>query len=166
MRHSGDFCDAASMEGSPFPICKRHALRLFVFMQQEMAERVRAGREGVGSNEGAPRQLLDFSNGEDIMSRMPYRPEAEYVYYVAVGEHVKIGYTADIRARMRAYTTGKLLAVEPGGAGVEARRLRQFSASLAAGREWFHRTPALIRLIDHLRDKHRIPDVVPARMLA
>lgn len=39
------------------------------------------------------------------------------------------------------------------------------AASLDAGREWFNRTPALVRLIDHLRDKHRIPDEVPKRML-
>lgn len=82
-----------------------------------------------------------------------------------MGPHIKIGYTANIRSRMGQYVTGKLLAVEPGGATLETQRHRQFAGSRSAGREWFAPTPELMELIAAIRATHRIPESVPKRFL-
>lgn len=61
-----------------------------------------------------------------------------WVYYLLVGDRIKIGWTADVRSRMRAYPpNADLLAVHPGTKMLERDLHHQFTSWLAAGREWF-----------------------------
>lgn len=74
-----------------------------------------------------------------------------FVYYLRVGERIKVGYSVDVKRRMRAYPPGsELLAVEPGDKKLEHKRHRQFAASLVDGREWFSPTADLMELIDEI----------------
>lgn len=62
----------------------------------------------------------------------------EKVYYVRVGEHIKIGYSRNISSRLNGYPpNSELLAVELGDKSLEKERHHQFHAYLAWGREWF-----------------------------
>jgi hypothetical protein len=71
-----------------------------------------------------------------------------FVYYLQVGERLKIGYSVDVKRRMRAYPPGcELLAVEPGDRDLETRRHRQFAGSRTDGREWFRPTPDILELV-------------------
>lgn len=78
---------------------------------------------------------------------VPFLPESpgtigtlppERVYYVRVGEHIKIGYTRNVSNRLSGYPpNSELLAVELGNKTLEKERHHQFHAYLAWGREWF-----------------------------
>jgi hypothetical protein len=74
------------------------------------------------------------------------------VYYLLVGDMVKIGVTRRLDERLRNYPpSAVLLATEPGDEHMETRRLRQFAALRAAGREWFHAGPELRTHIEALQ---------------
>lgn len=74
-----------------------------------------------------------------------------FVYYLRVGERVKIGYSVDVKRRMRSYPPGsQLLAVEPGDRDLETQRHRQFAGSLLDGREWFRPTPDIDELVTEI----------------
>jgi len=81
-----------------------------------------------------------------------------FVYYIRIGERIKVGYSVDVKRRMRAYPPGsKLLAVEPGDRELEKARHRQFAGSRTDGREWFRPTQDLMELVQELVDVHGDP---------
>lgn len=81
-----------------------------------------------------------------------------FVYYLKVGERIKVGYSVDVKRRMRAYPPGsELLAVEPGDRDLETQRHRQFAGSLLDGREWFRPTPDLLELVAEIVSVHGEP---------
>jgi hypothetical protein len=81
-----------------------------------------------------------------------------FVYYIQVDERIKVGFSTDVKRRMRAYPpASKLLAVEPGDRDLEKQRHRQFKGSLAYGREWFTPTQDLRDHIDALLSEHGAP---------
>ena len=81
-----------------------------------------------------------------------------FVYYLLVVPHVKIGYSANLPSRMRAYPpTSELLAIEPGSLQVESQRHQDFAAFRQAGREWFGQDASLMQHIERLRIEHGDP---------
>jgi hypothetical protein len=73
------------------------------------------------------------------------------VYYIRVGELIKIGYTRDLDQRLRAYPPdAELLATEIGNELIEQAGHAQFGDLLAARAEWFHPGPALLAHIEAL----------------
>lgn len=78
-----------------------------------------------------------------------------FVYYLQVGDRIKVGYSTDVRKRMRAYPPGsKLLAVEPGSLELEAQRHRELVGSLLDGREWFRPDSVVLEHIRRIADQH------------
>ena len=62
-----------------------------------------------------------------------------WVYYIRMGDHIKIGYSIDVAQRMRAYPpNAELLAAHPGTELLEKQIHQKFREHLARGREWFH----------------------------
>lgn len=74
-----------------------------------------------------------------------------FVYYIRIGERIKVGYSVDVKQRMRAYPPGsELLAVEPGDRDLETQRHRQFAGSRTDGREWFRPTADILELTQEI----------------
>lgn len=72
-----------------------------------------------------------------------------WIYYVHVGDIIKIGFTRDVRQRMRNYPPmSPLLAMHPGTLTLEKELHQQFAGSRSHGREWFLDTP---ELRDHIK---------------
>jgi hypothetical protein len=68
-----------------------------------------------------------------------------WVYYIRMGDVIKIGYAIDVTKRMRAYPpSAELLAAHPGTKAVERDMHKRFSEDLARGREWFRESDDLI----------------------
>lgn len=144
-RHNGEFCDAPSPEGMPFPICARHAIKLYHHLKVVLADA-----------QADPLYAMHKLNAQ-IMSERREREKREntsrhVVYYVRIGELIKIGTTTNLTSRLHQYPPSReLLAVEPGGTRVEHQRIKQFAHLLAYGKEWFRPGPDLLEHIDAIR---------------
>jgi hypothetical protein len=140
------FCDEDALPGAPFSICHRHAGDIYAFVSDLVAEH-------------APRvHDENTANVASARARIAARPSV--VYYVEVGDLIKIGTTVSLERRLRGYPpTARLLAVEPGGMAEEAQRLRQFNRALVAGREWFL---PVQDLVDHIAEVRRAGYVAPS----
>lgn len=150
-RRNGSFCDSHAMAGAPFPICARHAIRVFEFIADELKSRT--------TTAGALDALRTFTaNHATNVKRAPFNPQPECVYYVQVGPHIKIGHTMHLKARMEAYPrTARLLAVEYGSVTLEKQRHRQFGEDRETGREWFRASQALMQHIEELAEANELP---------
>jgi hypothetical protein len=143
-KDSGAFCDRPSLPGAPFPICLKHAAQIVEFLD-DVAPRDRDDRMIV-----AWRSLEQQRAGETERRRRA--PDVYVVYYLQVGDMVKIGYTSNLPTRMRTYPpNSRLLAYESGGPALEAERHSEFAEELSAGREWFTPSDRLLAHISNIK---------------
>lgn len=144
-RHTGQFCDAPSAEGMPFPICARHAAKLYRWIRDSLAE---ADPLLIAT---AITRSADVRVAQTELRR---RQSSPVVYYIQIGDLIKIGYTIDLRLRVRSYPPGrKVLATEPGDPALEIKRHGQFAFCREHDREWYRPDPALLVHINHLREQ-------------
>lgn len=76
------------------------------------------------------------------------------VYYVRIGDHIKIGYSAYFYNRMVTLQPAEILAVEPGHYRLERQRHREFVADRAYRRDYFHASPALLEHVARVAREH------------
>lgn len=160
-RPSGAFCDYESLPDAPFPICLKHASMVLRYLNDRTPH----------PDDLMGRVLLaarDFEHGAkrpiERAGKMAPPALPAVVYYLQVGELVKIGYTANLMQRMDTYPPdSKLLAVEPGGKDVERDRHRQFHHALGLGREWFVPDDELLEHITRVAREHDIRDYYEPR---
>lgn len=101
---------------------------------------------------------LDAVTDEEIAAAKELRKYGD-VYYLRVGERIKIGFSSDVHQRLRSYPPGSvLLALEPGDKKLERQRHHEFGDFLLAGREWFEPSDKLMAHIQQLVDAHGLPD--------
>lgn len=74
-------------------------------------------------------------------------PAAEVVYYMRIGNRVKIGWSTSLASRLASINPEELMATEPGDRELEKLRHQQFRALRTHG-EWFRMEPPLL---DHIR---------------
>ncbi len=79
-----------------------------------------------------------------------WREENEFVYYMRIGNRVKIGWTRNLPSRLATLNPEELLVVEPGNRLLEMVRHDQF-ADLRTHGEWFRLEQPLIDHIEELR---------------
>ena len=145
------FCDHPSLPDAPFPICVKHAAQLYAFLN---------GRMGAGDQLLELRADCAVNIDDAAVRRFKLHAMSEVVYYVCVGDLVKIGRTSSMADRMSYYPpNSELLAVEPGGQHIEGQRHVQFADLLAARREWFRYEGALV---DHVVALRAPPPTTPA----
>lgn len=85
----------------------------------------------------------------------PVNAHDPVVYYMQLGNLVKIGTTTNIIGRASTLNPERILAVEPGNQTKEAERHREFAASRRHG-EWFDLTPELELHITTVRTQFEI----------
>lgn len=88
--------------------------------------------------------------------------EAEaQVYYVQMGERIKIGYTKSVRNRMAQLRTHPrfVLATEPGGREMERMRHLEFAGLRDGRKEEFFPHDRLMRHIDLIRETYGPPTI-------
>lgn len=139
---SGRFCSASSMQDVPFPICQRHAKQLCAHFSGSLNS-LYTDAEKVELLKGRP---TDAERTRD--RRESYRAQS-VVYYVRIGDYIKIGYSTNLTARLSALRVSRddVMATEPGGPKLERVRHRQFAHLRNGRRENF--APAQ-DLLDHI----------------
>jgi hypothetical protein len=134
----GGTCGRESFDETlPFPLCTNHLLVVRRWDHREAAERLRAA----------------------YPQPVAVRPDNPIVYYVRVGDRVKIGTTIKtVRQRFQGQLPpdAQVLAIEPGSYELERKRHRQFWR-LQDANEWFHGGPELWEHIAQLREEHGVP---------
>lgn len=80
--------------------------------------------------------------GEYIDPELPL-PRVDVVYYLRLGDAVKIGTTSNPRQRFGALHHDEVLAFERGGRALEQQRHAEFAADRLGTSEWFDFSPAL-----------------------
>lgn len=119
------------------PLCVYHALLVHEAVRQSTTAPVTNAKALV-----AEKRQADRERREQLARTRGQLPG--WIYYIRIDGKVKIGYSADVRQRMRDYPPeSELLAVHPGTRDLEADMHRRFVGSRAAGREWFRETPDL-----------------------
>lgn len=138
-------------------LCKRPAF---------LSESVRVGRrtlcfvcawnvvEGLSRIYAAPEitalERIRYRNehGAGLKHPEPENDMPGWVYYIRVGDTIKIGYAKDVSKRMRAYPpNAELLAAHPGTLRLEKQVQHKFAEYLDRGREWFTPAPAIMEHI-------------------
>lgn len=138
-------CGKPSVEGVTFPICEAHVLSAYRWVTSHM--------ESLASDPAFQLKFrMDVIDNERMRARRAAADREHVVYYVQVGEHIKIGYTSQLATRMKAYPLSRrLLAVEAGDGSIERQRHNQFKQYLDIGNEWFKPGPELLVHINTLR---------------
>lgn len=92
-------------------------------------------------------------------TRDEWHADRSVVYYVRIGDYVKIGYTIYLPARISTLRVDRpaLLAVEPGWREKEAERHVQFAAERQGRRENFNPSRRLLAHVDVVRAKYGEP---------
>lgn len=93
-------------------------------------------------------------------AKRPVRTDG-VVYFLRVGGHIKIGWTADLSKRMRGYhPDSTLLATKPGTRKDERALHRKFSHLTTHGREWFPLAPTVLEEVARTVAEHGEPEPV------
>lgn len=145
-RRNGSFCEAESLKDAPFPICLKHASRLMEFLEAQI--------QATADTPELLDRLVSYQF-DAVLGRAEKMGDKGYpvVYYLRVGDLIKIGTTRHLKNRVAGYPPGsELLVSEPGDVELERQRHSQFAGLLAAGREWFHPASVLIEHINKLRE--------------
>lgn len=140
------------------PVCEEHLAQIGqVFLEtRSVAGTFLRLREVLQQKQAISLAEAQFHSSLPTSSDQPF---AESVYYVRIGDHVKIGTTADLRSRMRAlyvdHDPDLLLAIEPGNRQVETSRHAQFrDERVYFNRELFNPSRRLLQYIDALNQEY------------
>ena len=146
-------CEAEPIE-KQIPLCDRHF--------EYIGLRYMDARTVMGSS-----FLREVSPIDEKRERTRRRDEARaqmleqqsVVYYVRIGDHVKIGFTVNLKQRLSQLRLDPpaVLATEPGGRITEARRHAEFADERVGRREDFNPSRRLLAHIADLRQLHGDP---------
>jgi hypothetical protein len=152
---TGRLCGRERLKDCPYAICAKHAGKVYEFM---------ASRQPKPDPTEAEKKLarLDMARDEIAATDAKRRSaleEQSQVYYVRIHDHIKIGYTTNITARMGQLrvSTSAVLATEPGGQATERERHTEFADERIGRREDFNPSPRLLAHIEQVKAQHGEP---------
>lgn len=126
------------------PFCETCAMALWVTLDEHASDEAKAHARAESFLEYAEaRDAKDAARRvreamTDAQRREAHMTKPGTIYYLRVGDLVKIGYTTSLDARMRQYPpNATLLAQHPGTRETEREMHNKFAAKLDRGREWF-----------------------------
>lgn len=142
-------CRNTTRNYADIPMCPDHLNHV----TRLTAERRKAEGDAILSTleDAAHGDSREVRNRAQSTGRLPRdcTPREGVVYYVRVGQHIKIGYSKDLNRRMRAYPPDStVLGVEIGDTELERQRHARFEHHRALGREWFIDCPDIREFID------------------
>ncbi len=140
---------------APIPICRSHAIKVYIWIRDGLSQSVRelevaGGAVDYGLRRPAPPTPADL-------------PRGSVVYYLRFGDRIKIGTSRTLSQRIKVIPHDEVLATEPGAHELEHYRHEQFRNHRLSGfdrktqSEWFRSGDDLLAHIEALRAEHGIP---------
>lgn len=128
------------------PFCREHTLLAWSVVEDEIRHSSMSPDEL-----RAEREATEKAKETERAERAAKNAESGTVYYLKVGDHIKIGFASNLFQRLTSYPPASVLvAVEDGSLNLEAQRHREFADFLDAGREWFVQGDRLMAHIETL----------------
>lgn len=156
-RQSPDVAKLLTLLKIDDPIFGRVALRLPKLKQYgvELTDDILANVIATVREEAAAedrRKGRDPQVGSELVTTSKGRTEKResVVYYMQLGNRVKIGTSFNLPKRVQQISPEKVLATEPGGTVTERQRHKQFAELRVVG-EWFRLEGTLVEHINELR---------------
>ena len=155
--HLGVPCAAPVDDDSGLSLCRLHLLEAhdWVVRGVGVTDLLPSACPACGSRLGAHFAsgwicaVCEWAYG-DIPDQVGTVVRVDVVYYIRYGERIKIGTTANPRARLAALPHHEVLAFERGDRTEEHARHLQFAEHRITGSEWFHAHDALTRHVEIL----------------
>ena len=148
------------------PMCEDHAWIAFEILKNEKTEseaKKRARQQMIEWEEEARQRDREARAKNAARWKNQTSIEAGFIYYLLVGELIKIGYTRRVEDRLKAYPPHSvLLATHPGTLKVEKQMHHKFLHHLANGREWFNQGEDLIEHINQAKQDFKQHELVAA----
>lgn len=175
---------AEVLRDARIPLCYKHSQRVWAYVDHYESEAERElARKGLQSKLEVDAAAEAAGDAAEAAYRERYRgkkTEPGDIYYLRMGDLVKIGFTTSLDRRLKEYPpNAELLTQHPGTLQLESEIHSKFRRYLALGREWFKRDPVLMRHIESVESarlaterarqeelKHRHIRPVPARSAA
>jgi hypothetical protein len=124
----GRDCRADPMEDAPIPLCRRHMRIAYL----HYADTLRF------HTDPTPEEIADIERDPGVHALgLNLRGRDPVVYYIKIGNHIKIGYTTDLATRMAALQPDHIFGTERGDRDLERQRHEQFAHLRSKGREYF-----------------------------
>lgn len=163
-RSNGEFCDVRSLPDAPFPICRHHAEQVYRHWDEIDDARKRLAIHLFNRPPSPPTRNAYQAQQE---RRKRLAEQQAVVYYVRIGDHVKIGTSTNLKMRLSQLRldADAVLATEPGSYELERQRHREFDAERIGRREDFNPSRRLLAHIETVRAEHGDPVIttyVPA----
>lgn len=127
-------CQANAAPDCPAPLCKDHARHVFAWVLAEA--------QAISATPEAPQRQGKTTPEGPRWSELP-----GHVYFVRIGDHIKIGWTSNLKHRFSSLQPDQILATQEGTTADEKELHQRFDHLLAKGREYFHPGP---QLLDHI----------------
>lgn len=136
-------------------VCTVHAVRIWSAFQQVKGSPLAKAAAALTLVEA---EALDAEKAAKVKA---HRHNNGTIYYLLVGDWIKIGFTSNLDRRLTEYpANAELLVTHPGTRAEETDLHRSFSPSLAHGREWYFQTPEVMAHVV------RVKQEADARLLA
>lgn len=142
-------CLREVISNAPFPICVKHAAEFLRYLHENLAQETVLA--------AALEKIETYDSGEHYRELTFPAEGTAVVYYLRVGNHIKIGFTTHLSKRIRAYPPdSEVLAYELGNIKLEKARHLQFHHQLRMGQEWFAPSLDLLTHIESVRSTCQI----------
>lgn len=140
-----DYCSRYCSEKFDAPLCDEHVLQVWSLVQAQHANSVARSQARLAEERKA-------ATRDERMSA------PGTIYYLRVGDHIKVGYASHLESRLAAYPpTAELLATHPGTLRDEQALHKRFTTHRVAGREWYAPATPILEHIDTIIAHHGKP---------
>jgi hypothetical protein len=149
----GIACTKTAYRGAPFALCFNHAFMVYLSIHGEISSNLKRIHDDMAFAEMGPTL-------HDVAAKAAYEEQSQ-VYYVRIGDYIKIGFTRNMSERLKSLRVeaSDLMATEPGGRDKERERHEQFADIRRGRKENFERTPELLTHIAKVRRENGKPKI-------
>ena len=149
--HDGDstcayeWCSEKRSDHLRAPLCDRHAIAVYRDMRDLLSSNQAAAIPDILD------QILSEREQRPVVANFNPKVNDPVVYFIAFGDRIKIGTSANVKRRMSQLPVDTLLGTIPGSRDKEAQMHARFASARVGKTEWFTRSPELLAFIEGIQ---------------